>query len=347
MNLADFDYDLPPELIAQAPLDKRDSSRMLVIHRNKDLIDHRSFYDIDSYLGPGDVLVVNDSKVIPARLTGTKETGGTVEILLLSRRDDRADESAALWDVLLKPAKRVHEGSSIFFGNAGKAKIIRRISDKKWRIAFSTPVPFEEFLHACGTAPLPPYIKRKGGAKGNINDLERYQTIYARAPGSVAAPTAGFHFSDQVIDKLAAKGVSIAPVTLHVGYGTFLPIEVDEVQRHVMEEEWFELKPEAARQINEAKRVIAVGTTATRVLESLADDNGTVKPQAGTTDLFIYPGYRFKRVDGLLTNFHLPKSSLFLLASGFAGLPLLQKAYRMAVENRYRFYSYGDCTLIL
>jgi S-adenosylmethionine:tRNA ribosyltransferase-isomerase len=347
MKLSDFNYDLPPTLIAQAPLEARDASRMMVIERNGGTISHDFFYAIDAFLRAGDVVVVNDSKVIPARLTGMKATGGAIEMLLLSRRDDKMGTGTAIWDVLLKPAKRVRERSVILFGDAGQASVMERLTDKKWRMAFSTRDSFEDFLHTHGTAPLPPYIKRKGGTAGIENDIERYQTVYARVPGSVAAPTAGFHFSAQVLERLARKGVSVVTITLHVGYGTFLPIEAEEIENHVMEEEWFELAPEAARQINNAKRVVAVGTTATRVLESIADDMGTVKPMTGTTRLFIYPGYRFKRVNGLLTNFHLPKSSLFLLASAFAGLPLLREAYQTAIENRYRFYSYGDCTLIL
>ena len=347
MKLSAFDYDLPPEAIAQAPLPERDASRMMVLDKHDGRIEHRFFYDIVSFLDKGDVLVVNDSKVIPARLVGTKESGGAVEILLLARRDDPPDDAAAIWDVLLKPAKRVREGTVLSFGRMGQARVTRRLSDKKWRLAFSTSGSFEDFLRACGTAPLPPYIKRKGTAPGALNDLERYQNIYARIPGSVAAPTAGFHFSSQVMERLAGKGVSVVPVTLHVGYGTFVSIETEEVEDHRMEEEWFELTPEAARQINAAKRVVAVGTTATRVLESTADEEGFVHPQLGTTDLFIYPGYRFKRVNALVTNFHLPKSSLFLLASAFAGSAFLQRAYGMAIDRGYRFYSYGDCTFIL
>jgi len=347
MNLSQFDYNLPTELIAQEPLVERETSRMMILKRKEGSIAQRFFYDIDSYLQAGDVLVVNDSKVIPARLTGVKATGGMIEMLLLSRKIDSACEKETVWDVLLKPAKRIREGNRILFGNMGEAQVIERLTDKKWRLAFSTPGSFEDFLQVAGAAPLPPYIKRKGKSPGPMNDLARYQTIYARVPGSVAAPTAGFHFSHQVLDKINKKSASVVSVTLHVGYGTFSPIEVDEVENHVMESEWFELTAEAAGKINEAKRVIAVGTTATRVLESAADEAGIVKPTTGTTNLFISPGYRFKRVDALLTNFHLPKSSLFLLASAFAGLPLLHQAYQTAIENRYRFYSYGDCTLIL
>lgn len=347
MKLSAFDYDLPPEAIAQAPLPERDASRMMVLHRNDTRIEHAAFCDITSFLHAGDVLVVNDSKVIPARLTGTKETGGTVEILLLSGKDNPDDHAEAVWDVLLKPAKRVREGTVISFGQKGRARVTKRLSDKKWRLVFSTAGTFDDFLQTCGTAPLPPYIKRTGQVPGAINDLERYQNIYAHSPGSVAAPTAGFHFSPRVMEQLVRKGVLVVPVTLHVGYGTFVSIETEDVEDHRMEEEWFELTPETARKINEANRVVAVGTTATRVLESTADDAGIVQPHTGTTDLFIYPGYRFKRVNGLLTNFHLPKSSLFLLASAFAGPELIRQAYHLAIDHGYRFYSYGDCSLIL
>ena len=347
MKLSDFAYELPPELIAQAPLAERDASRMMILNRREGLVDHHFFREIDAYLEEGDVLVVNDSKVIPARLMGRKETGGTVEILLLSGGDEGKDPSPAVREALLKPAKRVRAGTRISFGDAGEALVTERISDKKWRLTFSTPGSFEDFLQACGTAPLPPYIKRKGTGAGNPGDLERYQTIYARVPGSVAAPTAGFHFSPRVLERLSRKGIPLVTVTLHVGYGTFLPIAAEIVEDHVMEEERFELTPEAARRINEAERVIAVGTTATRVLESAADESGTVRPMAGKTGLFIYPGCRFKRVNGLLTNFHLPQSSLFLLTAAFGGTTLTKRAYDIAVENRYRFYSYGDCMLIL
>jgi len=347
MRLIDFDYHLPPALIAQEPLMERDSSRMMILNRDGRSVDHRFFHDIDQYLTAGDLLVVNDSKVIPARLTGSKETGGTIEILLLSERDKGPEKSVSHWDVLLKPAKRVREGTRIGFGEAGEARVVERISDKKWRLTFTTAGPFDEFLRSCGTAPLPPYIKRKGKTPQDVHDLDRYQTVYAQVPGSVAAPTAGFHFTPQVLERLGGKGVMVSAVTLHVGYGTFHPIETEMVEDHVMEEEWFELTPHVAEQINEAARVIAVGTTVTRVLETLTDDRGRVRPSTDATRLFIYPGYRFKRVNSLLTNFHLPKSSLLLLASAFAGSALLQDAYRLAVEQRYRFYSYGDCMLIL
>jgi S-adenosylmethionine:tRNA ribosyltransferase-isomerase len=249
--------------------------------------------------------------------------------------------------VLLRPAKRLRENDIIALGNNCEAKVLARISDKKWLLKFFAPDGFEAYLNRFGRAPLPPYIKRKKNAEPDITDRERYQTIYAKNPGSIAAPTAGLHFSDDVMQTLLSKGIQIAPITLHVGYGTFLPIESDEVEKHIMESEYYEISAESSQIINNAQRVIAVGTTSTRTLESVADNNGYVQAKSGTTTFFIYPGYKFKRVNGLLTNFHLPQSSLFLLVCAFAGTDLIKKAYQHAVENRYHFYSYGDCMLII
>ena len=346
MRLEEFDYNLPEELIAQQPCVSRDHSRMMVVDRESGSIENRFFYDIPEFFRKGDVLVINNSRVIPARLIGKKATGGMLEILLLSRRDCPAP-TFQTWEVLLRPAKRVGIGTRIYFAEGCAADIIERISDKKWVLKFETEIEFDSFLEKHGRAPLPPYSKRQKGNERSPQDIERYQTIYARVPGSVAAPTAGLHFSPSVISTLKDRGVDIAFTTLHVGYGTFLPIETESVEDHVMENEFFEIGAEAAETINRAKRVIAVGTTSTRVLESVADDRGMIKQSSGNTGLFIYPGYRFKSVDILLTNFHLPKSSLFLLACTFAGKDLLQKAYRRAIEERYRFYSYGDCMMIL
>lgn len=346
MKLADFDYNLPEELIAQEPCHERDKSRMMVIHRKTRFIEHRRFYELPDFLSRGDVLIVNDSKVIPARLSGTKETGASVEILLLTKVDSRSIFSQT-WEVLLKPAKRARVGTQISFGNICQAKIINRISEKKWTITFDLTIPFDEFLELCGKAPLPPYIKRNKNTAKSMNDLERYQTIYAKNPGSVAAPTAGLHFSPKTMEKLRNTGVDMASVTLHVGHGTFAPIETDDVEDHIMEEERHEIGKESAEIINSAKRVIAVGTTTTRTIESAANENGFIHPTSSSTRLFIYPGYRFRRVNALITNFHLPRSSLFLLVCAFAGPELIRKAYEQAIENRYRFYSYGDCMLIL
>ncbi|MDA8124801.1 MAG: tRNA preQ1(34) S-adenosylmethionine ribosyltransferase-isomerase QueA [Deltaproteobacteria bacterium] len=345
MQLEEFSYDLPEELIAQEPVAVRDRSRMMVVSRKTGAIEILSFRDLPNFLGRGDVVVVNDSRVFPARLIGRKETGGLIEILLLSRQPlESADET---WEVLLRPAKRVAEGMVIRFDAGCQARIVRRRSEKQWLLTFATPMPFQDFLAQQGRAPLPPYIKRRRDKSRSEQDLERYQTVYAQVSGSVAAPTAGLHFSEEVLAELKQRGAAVAPVTLHVGYGTFLPIEATRVEDHVMEEERYSVGAEAAEQINAAQRVIAVGTTATRVLESVSDEAGRMRPATGATRLFVYPGYRFRRVDALVTNFHLPQSSLFLLVCAFAGRNLVHEAYRVAIENRLRFYSYGDCMLIL
>ncbi len=345
MKLDKFNYNLPEKLIAQKPSIVRDHSRMMVVDRNSGKIDHKFFYDLPEFLRKGDVLVTNNSRVIPARLTGKKATGGLVEMLLLSKNGRQLDSQ--IWEVLLRPAKRVGVGTQIFFGKEGKAKVIERISEKKWCLKFETETEFDSFLERHGKAPLPPYIKREKDEKCSLEDIERYQTIYASVPGSVAAPTAGLHFSPHLLTNLKEKGFDIVSVTLHVGHGTFLPIETEFVEDHSMEKEFFTVNAETAYTINRAKRVIAAGTTSTRVLESVADDTGTINQLSGYTALFIYPGYRFKKVDVLLTNFHLPKSSLFLLVCAFAGKELMLKAYKKAIKEKYRFYSYGDCMLIL
>jgi S-adenosylmethionine:tRNA ribosyltransferase-isomerase len=345
MKLEEFDYDLPEELIAQVPSATRDGSRMMVVDRGTGSFSIRAFSDFPEYLGPGDCLVVNDSRVFPARLIGRKDSGGLIEILLLSVYTGDLEEEN-VWETLLRPAKRVTVGMRMTFADGCTARIVRRMSEKRWLLAFTTTLPFGDFLDRYGRAPLPPYIKRRRDRSRSESDLERYQTVYARVRGSVAAPTAGLHFTREVLHRVEGRGASIAPVTLHIGYGTFLPIEAAEVEDHLMDEERFTIGEETARMVNEAKRVIAVGTTSTRVLESVAGGGG-IRPVSGSTRLYIYPGYRFRRVDALLTNFHLPKSSLFLLVCAFAGRELMQEAYRFAIENRFRFYSYGDCMLIL
>lgn len=345
MELKDFSYDLPDELIAQHPCAKRDQSRLLFLDKQKEESMDLSFFQLPDLLRKDDVLVINDSRVIPARLFGKKQTGAVMEILLLTRI--KAGEDSQTWEALIRPAKRLRENDIINLGNQCEAKVLARLSDKKWLLDFFVPGGFESFLSKYGRAPLPPYIKRKKNASPDIVDLERYQTIYAHSPGSIAAPTAGLHFSEEVLQTLRLRGIQIAPVTLHVGYGTFLPIESTEVEKHVMESEYYEISAESMEMINHAGRVIAVGTTSTRTLESTADNKGYVKAQSGWTNLFIYPGYKFKRVNGILTNFHLPQSSLFLLVCAFAGSELVKKTYAHAVEKRYRFYSYGDCMLII
>ena len=284
-------------------------------------------------------------RVLPARVFGRKSTGAILEILLLSKKEVRT--GAELWEVLTRPAKRLRENDVIDLGNGCAARACARISEKKWLFEFSASDGLENYLNLYGRAPLPPYIKRRKGVMKDItDDRERYQTIYARNPGSIAAPTAGLHFSPSVLQALQAKDIQIAAVTLHVGYGTFLPITTEKIENHIMESERYEISADAANKINNAKRVIAVGTTSTRVIESAADKDGYIQEQSGLTALFIYPGYRFKRINGLLTNFHLPQSSLFMLVCAFAGTEYIKSAYQHAVQNRYFFYSYGDCMLI-
>jgi S-adenosylmethionine:tRNA ribosyltransferase-isomerase len=347
MKLSDFDYHLPEKLIAQEPAPVRDQSRMMVLNRSDGSTEDRRFLELPEFLREGDVLVVNDSRVIPARLVGRKPTGGTIELLLLVERKGAPAANHSEWEALLRPAKRVGIGSKISFGHRGEAVILERLSEKKWVVRFHSVAPFGDFLEEQGRAPLPPYIKRDRKAATSVEDLERYQTVYARSRGSVAAPTAGLHFTEAILKSIREKGVPVAAVTLHVGYGTFLPIESPDVEGHLMEEEFFHLTEEAASMINSARRVVAVGTTSVRVIESAADESGRVKGVSGTTGLFIYPGYRFRRVGALLTNFHLPRSSLYLLVCAFAGRDVIRQTYGAAIEKRYRFYSYGDCMLIL
>lgn len=342
MRTQDFIYDLPEDRIAQEPSPSRDQSRMMVVDRKGETIESLRFTDLPGFLGHGDVLVVNDSRVIPARLEGRKTTGGRVEILLLERQNGTDS-----WRVLLRPAKRVEAGTRIFFENGAFGDVVRRVTDKTWVIDFHVPGDFNAFLEDCGSAPLPPYIKRNAAVRPSTNDLERYQTIYAVEPGSIAAPTAGLHFSEKVLEELKARGVTIVSVTLHVGFGTFLPLETDRVEDHVMEEEHYSLSEKAARAIQQGRRVIAVGTTSVRTIETSALETGAIGSGEGATGLFIYPGFRFRVTEGLLTNFHLPASSLFLLVCAFGGTALMKRAYGKAIDEGYRFYSYGDCMLIL
>ena len=345
MELKDFSYYLPDELIAQHPCQKRDQSHLLFLDKKKEKMDDFFFFQLPDFLQSGDVLVINDSRVIPARLFGKKPSGGILEILLLTGKADKKDSQ--IWEALLRSAKKLRENDVIILENKCEARVLARISDKKWLLEFFAPNGFEAYLNTYGRVPLPPYIKRKKNAESNVTDRERYQTIYAKNPGSIAAPTAGLHFPSDVLQALQTKDIQIAPITLHVGYGTFMPIEVNELEKHVLESEYYEISEESSITINNSRRVIAVGTTSTRTLESAVDNNGHVEPKSGFTNLFIYPGYKFKRVNGLLTNFHLPKSSLFLLVCAFAGSDLIKKAYSHAVEKRYLFYSYGDCMLII
>lgn len=346
MQLNDFSYFLPDDLIAQYPRPQRDASRMMALQRAKKTIVDGHFSSLPDYLQRGDVLVVNDSRVIPARIYGKKSSGGLLEILLLTCKEKK--DGKEIWEVLARPAKRLKENDTIDLGHSCEAQVVARLSEKKWLMAMSAKDGFDNYLERFGRAPLPPYIKRrKSMDPDHTDDRDRYQTIYAKAAGSIAAPTAGLHFSAEILNALRTKGVQIASITLHVGIGTFLPIETETIEDHIMETEFYEITAEAADIINNARRVIAVGTTSTRTLESAADRNGYIEHQSGETRLFIYPGYSFKRVNGLLTNFHLPRSSLFLLVSAFAGADFVREAYTHAVEERYFFYSYGDCMLIL
>ena len=342
MNLHDFYYDLPEELIAQDPLADRSSSKLMVLDKKTGRTEHRIFKDIIEYLNTGDCLVINDTKVIPARLIGEKEgTGAAIEVLLLKRKEDMANT----WEVLVKPGKKARPGTRISFGD-GKlvGEIIDIVEEGDRLIQFSFDGIFEEILDELGQMPLPPYITHK------LEDKNRYQTVYAKHEGSAAAPTAGLHFTNELLAEIEAKGVKIARVTLHVGLGTFRPVKVENILDHHMHSEYYEVSKEAADTINSVRqsggRIIAVGTTSTRTLESVADTHGCIKPCRGWTDIFIYPGYEFKAIDCLITNFHLPESTLIMLVSALAGKDNVMAAYREAVENSYRFFSFGDAMFI-
>lgn len=341
MKTSDFYFDLPKELIAQDPLPDRDSSRLLVLNRRTGEMEHRIFHDVIEYLEPGDTLVLNNTKVIPARLLGTKDgTGAAVEILLLKRRE------GDVWETLVRPGKKLKPGARVTFGNGElKAEILEVVEDGNRLVHFEYDGIFEEVLDRLGEMPLPPYITHK------LQDRNRYQTVYAKYDGSAAAPTAGLHFTKELLKKIEDKGIYIAYVTLHVGLGTFRPVKVEDVTQHHMHTEWYQVSPEAAQRINrtheEGHRVICVGTTSCRTVESAADENGKVKAGADNTSIFIYPGYRFKVMDGLITNFHLPESTLIMLVSAFAGREHILNAYNEAVRERYRFFSFGDAMLIV
>lgn len=341
MELKDFTYNLPPELIAQDPLTDRSSSRLMVLDRKTGKIEHKVFSDIINYLNPGDCLVINDTKVIPARLMGVKpETGAAIEILLLKRMENDC------WECLVKPGKKARPGAVIEFGDGKlKGEIMEVLEEGNRIIKFSYEGIFEEILDELGQMPLPPYITHK------LQDKNRYQTVYAKYEGSAAAPTAGLHFTPELLDAIRNKGVDIASVTLHVGLGTFRPVKVEKVEEHHMHSEFFCVEQEAADKINRARangnRVICVGTTSCRTLESAANEDGTIPVKSGDTEIFIYPGYKFKAVDCLITNFHLPESTLLMLISALADRETILKAYEEAVNERYRFFSFGDAMVIL
>lgn len=344
MHIDEFDYHLPVELIAQHPADKRDASRLLVIDRKTGKLEHRHFYNILEYLNPGDCLVMNNSKVIPARLFGVKEiTGAKVEILLTKRiKDD-------IWEAMVRPGKKLHVGDRVSFTEGGSfsAKIIEHGEGGTRLLRFEYEGDFHELLECVGKIPLPPYI----GRESDDEDKERYQTVYCKEEGSVAAPTAGLHFTQELMEAALKKGVRIAYVTLHVGIGTFRPVKCEIIEEHKMHFEEYEIDEENAAVINTTKqsggRIISVGTTSTRTVESAAAPDGTVEAGHGSTDIFIYPGYRFKVVDSLITNFHLPKSTLLMLVSALYNRENVLEAYKEAVEQRYRFFSYGDAMLII
>lgn len=339
MKKSDFYFDLPKELIAQTPLDQRDQSKMMHINKNTGAVEHRHFYELPDMLHEGDCLVLNDSRVLPARLIGTRPTGGNVEVLLLRDLGD------SKWECLTKPGKKTRTGTEIAFGNGQlKCEVIEVLDNGNRIVKFQYDGIFLEILESLGKMPLPPYIKEE------LEDSERYQTVYSRELGSAAAPTAGLHFTNDILDKIRKKGVNIAYVTLHVGLGTFRPVKEENIEQHDMHSEFCMIPQESADMINETKsrggRIISVGTTSCRTLESFADENGFVKAVSDWTNIFIYPGYRFKCVDALITNFHLPESTLIMLVAAMTGRENILNAYKIAVEERYRFFSFGDCCFI-
>lgn len=340
MKTHDFWYDLPEELIAQTPLEKRDTSRLLVMNRETGEVKHQHFYDIVSYLQPGDCLVMNDSRVLPARLLGHRPTGGAAELLLLRDLGDKR------WECLAKPGRKLLEGQEVIFGNGElTATVIAVQPDGNRVVEFHYEGIFLEVLERLGKMPLPPYIKAE------LQDQERYQTVYSRAVGSAAAPTAGLHFTNELLDEIRTKGVKTAFVTLHVGLGTFRPVKAEEITEHHMHAELCMISKDTAEVLNETKRnggrIICVGTTSCRTLESLVNNDGSFEEKSRWTDIFIYPGYTFRAMDGLITNFHLPESTLVMLVSAFAGREKVLAAYEEAVKERYRFFSFGDAMMIL
>ncbi|MBO5484983.1 MAG: tRNA preQ1(34) S-adenosylmethionine ribosyltransferase-isomerase QueA [Lachnospiraceae bacterium] len=340
MKTSDFDYELPQELIAQDPIEDRAASRLLILDKETGERKHKVFHEIIDFLHPGDCLVINNTKVIPARLIGEREeTGGKVEVLLLKRKEKN------IWETLVKPGKKARPGTHLSFGNGLLKAVVQEVVEEGNRlIQFEYDGIFEEILDQLGQMPLPPYITHQ------LKDKNRYQTVYAKYEGSAAAPTAGLHFTSELLERIQQKGVRIANVTLHVGLGTFRPVKVEDVTQHHMHTEYFQVPEEAAKMINETKkqggRVICVGTTSCRTVESAADENGMVRAMEGDTSIFIYPGYHFKVLDCLITNFHLPESTLLMLVSALAGKEQIMEAYQEAVEKKYRFFSFGDAMFI-
>ncbi|UZW12518.1 tRNA preQ1(34) S-adenosylmethionine ribosyltransferase-isomerase QueA [Clostridium pasteurianum] len=340
MQLKDFDFDLPEELIAQHPSEKRDECRLMVLNKQTGEIEHKIFKDIIEYLDPKDCLVLNDTRVIPARLIGSKEdSGGKIELLLLKRLNKNT------WETLVKPGKKAKVGAKFEFGEGMLKAQVKSIAEEGNRIIeFEYSGIFEEILDKLGQMPLPPYITER------LKDREQYQTVYSKNEGSAAAPTAGLHFTEELLDKIRGKGIKIVFLTLHVGLGTFRPVKVDNIQEHHMHSEFYQLSKESADIINKTKeeggRIISVGTTSTRTLETIGDEQGKVKEASGWTDIFIYPGYKYKVVDGLITNFHLPESTLIMLVSALSNREIIMKAYNTAVREKYRFFSFGDAMFI-
>lgn len=339
MKVEEFNYELPKELIAQTPYDKRDEARLMVLDKENKKIEHRVFKDVLEYLNPGDCLVINDTKVIPARIYGKKDTGANVEFLLLKNLGN--DE----WEAMVRPGNKLKVGSKVEFGEGIlKVEILEIMPGGNRKVKFEYEGIFNEILDQIGLMPLPPYITE------TLKDKDKYQTVYAKYEGSSAAPTAGLHFTEELLQKIKEMGVEIAKVTLHVGIGTFRPVKVENVEEHEMHSEHFYIKAEEAEKINKAKkngnRVIAVGTTSCRVLESVADENGFVKEIEADTSIFIYPGYKFKCIDNLITNFHLPESTLIMLVSSLAGKDFIMQAYNEAVKEKYKFFSFGDAMII-
>ncbi len=338
MNTSDFYFDLPENLIAQTPLLNREQSKLMVLDRKSGEVEHKTFIDVLEYINEGDCIVINDTKVIPARLYGRRQTGGAIELLLLNRIN------LTTWETLLKPAKKIKIGEELIFSDKLTGKITEVKEDGNRIIEFSFDGVFEQILDELGEMPLPPYIYEK------LEDKDRYQTVYAKNDGSSAAPTAGLHFTDNVLKKLEEKGVKIARLTLHVGLGTFRPVQVTDTKDHKMHTEKYVVTKECADIINETKknggRVFSVGTTSCRTLETVADETGFMKEQSGETDIFIYPGVKFKVVDCLITNFHLPESTLIMLVSAFSSKEITLNAYNQAVKEQYRFFSFGDCMLV-
>ena len=349
MHIKEFDYDLPAGLIAQHPIKKRDQSRLMVLHRKERTIEHRTFLEITDYFKPGDVLVLNDTRVIPARLMGKKQTGGKAEVFLL-RPDKNGGVDESVWHCLINCSKKPKLHSKIIFGRSLTAEVIDD-EEEGSKVKFSYEGNLEQALDSVGITPLPPYIKRMNGSQDEKFDRERYQTIFARSRGAVAAPTAGLHFTRKLLNQIEKKGVNTLFLTLHVGWGTFQPVRVEQIEEHHMHSEHYILNPSAVRIINEARkekaRIIGVGSTTTRSLESLTSGHGTVRPGRGYTNLFIYPGYNFKVVDSMITNFHLPRSTLLMLVAAFAGREFILEAYHEAIKEGYRFYSYGDAMMII